>query len=321
MSRQALLVGTHLQAGHGGGDPLSVAALRTDSGVALSVLSGRGVETLKVGGGDPGVELGGIEAGLAGGEDQLDVGVCGEGHDDEAEEGAEGELELLELVRVAGGTGPAGQAVLEGLHDVGEALLAVPVGVAGGLVRLPGGDDQEGGAFIEEDLLGLDGLAQGAELLLDDGQVGDQVVYDAGPGLVQRLVPDGGGKGLDVEGLSGGGADGSGDILESLARLDAHETHALVEDGLLLVRHDQVHLMHEDKHLSGGGILGQGGHDGDIGGEVTVRIAGLDVEHVDQDAHRREDVCPLLVDIVLHKGLLATTVPQVEGQVPQEFDM
>lgn len=272
-----------------------------------------------MGGGDARVELGGVEASLSRREDHLDVGIGRKGHEDEAEQGTQGELELLKLVRVARGARPASQAVLESLHDVGQALLTVAVRVAGGLFGLPRRDDQEGGAFVQENLLGLDGLAQGAELLLDDGQVGDQVVNDARPGLVEGLVPDGRRKGLDVE--VGARVAGAGHVLQGLGRLDAHEAHAVVEDGLLFVGHDEVHLVHEDKDLGRGRVLRQGGHDGDVGGQVAVRVARLNVKDVNEHADRGKHVGALLVDVVFHKSFLSTAVPQVERQVAQEFDM
>ena len=126
----------------------------------------RGVEKLKVLNGDLAVEHGGIEAALAGGQDDHEIGVCGELEDEEAEAGAGLVLHAGELLGVAGGAGEAGDGLLEVLHDVGHALEAVFGGVAEAFGRGPGGDGEEGGAFEEEELFGLDGDAEVGEVAL-----------------------------------------------------------------------------------------------------------------------------------------------------------
>lgn len=299
-------------------------------------LGGRGklggpVEELEVLDGDLAVEHGGVEPGLAGGQDDHEVGVGGELHDEEAEAEAGLVLHADELLGVAGGAGEAGDALLEVLHDVGHALEAVLGGVVAALGGGPGGDGEEGGALEEEDLLGLDGEPEVLEVALDDAEVGDEVVDDGGPGLVEGLVPDAGGEGYHVDAAAPSNPsaaanpafafadDADADAGGELARLLADEADAVVVHGLAAGGHDEVHLVDEDVDAGGGAELQQGGEDGDVGGEVAVDVARLDVEDVDEDADVGEDVDALLGEVVLHEGLLAAAVPEVERQVAEEF--
>lgn len=262
------------------------------------------------------IQHGSVESCLARGQHHHEVGVCGELEDEEAEAQAGLVLHADKLLGVARRTRVARYALLEVLHDVGHALLAVFCGVVTAFRRGPRRDGEEGRALEEEQLLGLDGNAEVGEVVLNDGEVGDQVVDDGRPGLVQALVPDGRGKGRQVD-----VANVYADRVDVLGRLLAHEAHALVVDGLAGVWHDKIHLVDEDVDLCGGGVLQQGGEDGDVGGQVAVDVARLDVEDVDDHADVGEDVDALLGEIVFHKSLLAAAVPEVEGEVAEELDV
>ena len=270
--------------------------------------------------GDGRVEAGGVEARLAGRHDDLDEGVCGELHHEDGAQRANLEREVPDLVRVARRARVLGQAGLERLPHVAEALIAVDGRVAPALLRGPLGDDEERGALVQQDLLRLDGGAEAPELLLDDSEVGDQVVDDGGPGFVERLVPDGSGKWLDLEALRGMASDG-GHVLEGFGRLGLSKTHALVEDLLALGAHDEIHLVDENEDLGGGRVLRQGGHDGHISSEVAIDVTRLDVKDVDEDADIAENVDALLVNVVFHKCLLTATIPQIKRQVAQKLHM
>lgn len=214
------------------------------------------------------IEHGRVEAALAGRQHHHEICVCRKLEDKQAEAGAGLVLHAGKLLGVAGRAREARDALLEVLHDVGHALEAVLGRIARRLLGGPRRDGQERGALEEQDLLGLDGDAEVGEVALDDGEVGDEVVDDARPGLVQALVPDGRGKGRDVN-LVGVAVDGV-DVLEGALADDAD---AVVVDGLARGRHDKVHLVHEDVDLGAGRVLQQGGEDGDVGGEVAVDVA------------------------------------------------
>lgn len=201
------------------------------------------------------------------------------------------------------------------LEDVGDALLAVLGGIVLAFLGGPAGHDEEAGSLKQQQLLGFDQDPQRLQLRLDDGQVRHEVVYDASPRLVQGLVPDGGGERdkIQLAGVSG--------TLNELPSLLSDQPHALGEDGLASLEHNQVHLVDEDVDLGGGRVLGEGGENGDVGGHVAVDVAGFDVEDVDQDADVGEDVDSLLREVVFHESLLATTVPQIKCKVTEELDM
>lgn len=64
-------------------------------------------------------------------------------------------------------------------------------------------------------------------MLFDLVEVGNEIVDDFGPSFVERLVPDGGSKGGDVEGI-GFGFD---------------RTNTLIVDVFALVRDNEIHLV------------------------------------------------------------------------------
>jgi len=103
--------------------------------------------------------------------------------------------------------------------------------------------------------------------------------------------------------------------------LATYNGDALVEDGFARGRLDEVHLVDEDKDLGFARVLNQSADDVDIGGHVSLNVSTLYVEDIDEHANVAEDVSSLLGEVVLHKGLLATTVPEVERQVSKELDM
>ena len=50
--------------------------------------------------------------------------------------------------------------------------------------------------------------------------------------------------------------------------------------------------------------MGEGSDDGAIGQEVTIEIAGFDVEDVDEDTNVGEDMLTLLGEVVFHESIL-----------------
>lgn len=284
---------------------------------------------------DLAVEHGGVEPSLAGWKNDHEVGIRRELEDEEIEPGAGLVLHPHKLLCVARGTGEAADSLLEVLHDVGHALQSVLGGIALALLRGPGGDGEERGALEEEKLLCLDGDAEVGEVAFDCGQVGDEVVDDACPGLVEALVPDAGGEGGDVEAASGGRGRWAGGVVGGvwvllvevadavcvLCGALANDADAVVVDGFAVGGDDEVHLVDEDVDFGAWGELEEGGDNGDVGCEVAVNIAGLNVEDVDENADVGEDVDALLGKVVFHKGLLAAAVPEVECEVSEEFDV
>lgn len=69
------------------------------------------------------------------------------------------------------------------------------------------------------------------------------------------------------------------------------------------------------------GVLDQCRDDVDVGCEVALYVSGFNVEDVDEDADVGEDVGALLGKVVFHKGFLSAAVPEVEGEVAEEFDV
>ena len=267
------------------------------------------------------IQHGRIEACLAGRQDHHEVGIRGELEDEEAEARARLVLHADELLGVAGSAGEARDALLEVLHDVGHALEAVFCGVVLALGGGPGRDGEEGGALKEEQLLGLDGNPEVSEVALNDGEVGDKVVDDGGPGFIETLVPYRCRKGdeLDATVLLGAGA--AAKRVREFGGLLSDEADTVVKHVLAGRGDNEVHLVDEDVDLGGRGVLEEGGEDGHVGGKVALDVAGLDIEDVDEDADVGEDVDALLCEVVFHKGLLATAVPQVKCEVAEELDM
>ena len=52
--------------------------------------------------------------------------------------------------------------------------------------------------------------------------------------------------------------------------------------------------------------------------QIFLQLSGLDIENINQDLDIPEDIVPLRREVVLHEGLLAAAVPEVEHQVTQE---
>ena len=186
------------------------------------------------------------------------------------EHGARGTLEVpSDETGLAGARlGVFGGRVLVVLEDVGDALEAVVGGVVLARARRDGRDLQQGGALVEDDVLGAGRVCDLAHEVLDLGDVRDQRVDDFRPRVVQRLVPDAGRQDAGPFCVFGR------DFLDG--ELDGRELGGFV--GLV----DQVHFVHEDEDFGVGreGVEGVG--DGFVGVLVRLHVAAFDVEDVDQ---------------------------------------
>ena len=125
-------------------------------------------------------------------------------------------------------------------------------------------------------------------MLLDLIQIRNQVMYDLSPSLVEGLIPDRGSEWDGVEGIGFGSDEGDTVVVEIFA----------------LVGNDQIHLVNQDVYARSWGKLIEGSDDGSIGEKVPIEISGFDVENVDEDSDVREDVLPLLCEVVLHECIL-----------------
>lgn len=193
-------------------------------------------------------------------------------------------------------------AELELLDDVTDLLEAMRVALLFTLVMR---DHQESGPFEKKHLVRFDDLRKVAQVALELLHVRDQLVNNAGPGFVQRLVPD-----RRPEARAG---KRTGQSLQVLL--------ALFEYQIPLILLDQVHLVHETEDLGIGRVLQDGFQTRLVVVHVFLQLAALDVEHVDQHLHVAEDVVPLAREVVLHERVLAAAVPQVQHQVAQESHM
>ena len=114
-------------------------------------------------------------------------------------------------------------------------------------------------------------------------------------------------------------------------------------DQVTLVLLDQVHFVDEAKDFGLGRVLQDGLQTALVVMHVLLQLARLDIEDVDQHLQRprrgvrfishdesfscathldvAEDVVALAGEVVLHEGLLAAAVPQVEHQVAQKANV
>ena len=166
------------------------------------------------------------------------------------------------------------------------------------------GNDEEGCALEEDELIGLADLAQLLQVRLQVAAVGDERVHHLRPRAVEGLVPD-----ARLE---------AGD-LETKRLGQAHQLAlALREDLVALLLRDQVHLVHQAEDLGRLRVLPHRLQARVVVLHVLGELAALDVKDIDEDLHVAEDVVALRLEVVLHEGLLPAAVPQVEHQVPKE---
>ena len=126
-----------------------------------------------------------------------------------------------------------------------------------------------------------------------------------GPGLVETLVPDRGGEADEVrETVLGRG----------LLQLFHHQ----LEELLSFIQLDEVHLVQQNKNLGVRRVLlellERLGEDFDVFDDLL----GFHIKHVYQHLNHLEDVVLLLCEIVLHKHILTTAIPEVKCHIPQE---
>jgi len=179
-----------------------------------------------------------------------------------------------------------------GLHDVRYAFMAVRVGVAVRIGIVDTGDGEEGTPLEQNDLLGLDLLGECLQELLNHHQIGDHLVDNASPSLVECLIPDAASKGLETHAL-GSGQDHSA---------------ALFVNSFAVFVLDQVHFVNETEDHGCGRVLLQGCDDCTIGVKVAIDFARLDIEDVDEHLGIAENVLALCVEVRVHESILPTTV-------------
>src|SRR6266536_715141 len=160
-----------------------------------------------------------------------------------------------------------GDGMLERLHDVREALVAVEVGIHLADFGDERGDGQEGGTFEEDDFFRFDELAEDFEELLDAGKVGNELVNDSSPGFVQGLVPNAAGEGVDFEALRATANQGRAFIVETTTVLGLYE----------------VHLVNEDEDVCSLAVLLESLDNRVVGFEIAIDVTRFDIEDVDED--------------------------------------
>lgn len=163
----------------------------------------------------------------------------------------------------------AGQ--LELFDDVGHLLepVAVPV-----LFALAVRNHQKGGPLEQQHLVRVHHVREVVERVLQRLHVRDQLVDDAAPRPVQRLVPD---------------ARPECRTLER-ARTALQVLLALLEYYVALLLRHQVHLVHEAEDLRVRRVDQQRLQARLVVVHVLVQLAALHIEHVDQHLHVPEDV-------------------------------
>ena len=146
------------------------------------------------------------------------------------------------------------------------------------------GDHEAGGAFVKDELVGINDLSQLAQQVLNCASIGHEVVDDLGPSLVQTLVPDARAPKVDVLAcilLVSSKAMFDADVADCVA--------ALGEDDVAHVGHDQIHLVNQNKDLCLGRVLAQGLYDRGIVDEVGIEFSRFNIEDEDQDGDGCED--------------------------------
>lgn len=130
------------------------------------------------------------------------------------------------------------------------------------------------------------------------------------------------------------GARGGGYLVESLVpyrrgeKDDIHIPTPLPQNRLSIAKKplpqihlDKIHLMHEHKHPCPRRIILQRLNTLTINQTILCKLPALDIKDIDQNSDVLENVVPLLLEIVLHEGILPAAVPEVEGEVAEEADV
>lgn len=237
------------------------------------------------------VQDGAIVRGLPGRDDDEDVRVVREAAQEDVELRRLG-VHHQEPGRRRRGMCVPGGAVLERLEDVREALVPVVDRVHVADVGGDGGDSEEGRPFKENDLLRIDPLREGSQEALNDGEIGDELVDDPRPRLVERLVPDAAPKGIDFEVL----------------RATPDEGRPFLVDPLAVLSLDQIELVDEAENVCVRAVLFQGVNYGVVGVEVALDLARFDIEDVDKNRDVREDVAALGGQVRFHECILPLQV-------------
>ena len=152
-------------------------------------------------------------------------------------------------------------------------------------------DGETSRPLVKDQLSRIDALGQPLQQALDGSGVGNQMVDDLGPSLVEALIPDAGGEEVDrvPKGL-GRGTDVLGALLEQL--------------GAQLAL-DQIHLVDQAEDLGAGTAVAQRPHHGRVVDHVGLELARFDVEDEDQHRHAAEDVVVLVAKVAFHEPVLS----------------
>jgi hypothetical protein len=179
--------------------------------------------------------------------------------------------------------------LLEVLDDIAETLEAVGCRVHCTNLAAPRGNDKERGALKEQNLFRHDLFTQFAQMVLDLVEVGDEIMDDFGPRLVEGLVPN---------------RRSKRDRSESFG-LGSDKSNTLVVDIFTLRGYDQIHLMNEYVNTGGGRKLAECSDDRSVCKEVAVEVSGFDIEDIYEHTDVGEDMLALLREVVFHESILS----------------
>lgn len=145
--------------------------------------------------------------------------------------------------------------------------------------------------LIQYEFSSVDDFGKLLEQSLNRACIGNEIVYDFGPCLVQALIPD-------------AGCEELYSVFESFACL-SNVVGALIEHGLAQASLDKVHLVNETEDLGPRTALVQGTNNVGVGNDIRGEFSRLDVEDEDEDSNGTKDVIAGLIEVVFNKTVLA----------------
>lgn len=175
--------------------------------------------------------------------------------------------------------------------NVGDLLESVNVIMALSVIR---GDNQEGRSFKKDNLISIDGGAELFQVLFESLYIRKEEIDYLGPGFVKSLIPYAGLEAVNFKALGLFG--------------DFHSL--LLEAFLSLGLSQKVHFVNQAENLGFLGELAQSIQTTLVILEVTIEVFACDVKDIDQHLYVLEDVFSLGLEVLLHKKVLTTTVPE-----------
>mmetsp|Transcript_11662 Transcript_11662/g.24040 ORF Transcript_11662/g.24040 Transcript_11662/m.24040 type:complete len:277 (-) Transcript_11662:87-917(-) len=171
--------------------------------------------------------------------------------------------------------------------------------------RLGLGNNQKGCSLKQNHFVRIANVAEFVQMRFQQSNVGNQIRDNLAPGFIESFVPNRGSKTLKV-------------FHPARQTRFFDQLFAVLQNSLPILFGDQIHLVDQQKNSCVRGIFFDSLKDSTKVIKVLFGSLTFDIKDINEQFDAPKDGFPIPLKIRFVKGVLSTTIPQIQDQIPQK---